>query len=95
MEEYSFITTTTSKILNASIIPKIQVLLKSFFFYWKLVANSEHYQNLLQMTLSYFLAHFLVYEFMKRLAFLVLSSYFKKDSLVNSEFDDCSNNIDI
>lgn len=95
MKAYGCITTTTSKILNATIIPKIQVLLKSFFFYWKLVANSEHYQNLLQMTLSYFRAHFLVYQFMKRLAFPGLSSYFKRDSLVNSEFDDCSNNVDI
>lgn len=68
MKAYGCITTTTSKILNATIIPQIQALLKSFFFYWKLVANSEHYQNLLQMTLSYFHAHFLVYQFMKSLA---------------------------
>ena len=33
----------TIKILNASIIPQIYVLFKSFFFYWKLVASSEHY----------------------------------------------------
>ena len=80
----------TIKILNASIIPQIYVLFKSFFFYWKLVASSEHYQNLSQKAVSYFVAHILGSQILKCLVCPIFPSYFKKDALDHSEFHDCS-----